>query len=415
MVNSEHCLDYQWFYEHLMSLENSISAHLEHYLDTIDKYYAFHTHKLDNGLLVTNINDITERKSEESDLKMSQTLSKVGHYTYYVQENYWTSSESLDTIFGINASFERTTEGWIRIIAPEDIDMMTHYLTQNVLTNHEIFNKKYRIINQYTGELRWVHGMGRLTLDSECHPVKMFGTISDITDQITIEEKLREINNTKDKLFSIISHDLKGPISHLKILTEILNTDDSLHPQEIRSMMNRISSTVTNTSNLLENLLLWAEAQRDHLKPTPGSYDLENVVVECIDLIRDQASQKSILIDYDLMSIPAVIDRDMMCFVVRNLLTNAIKFTPRGGLINVSIQKQPEKIAIHIQDNGIGMTEHQLQKLFQFENINPTLGTDHEKGTGLGLILCREFIHKNNGVLHVESEKGKRKSIYYST
>lgn len=107
------------------------------------------------------------------------------------------------------------------------------------------------------------------------------------------------------------------------------------------------------------------------------------------------------------MSIPAVIDRDMMCFVVRNLLTNAIKFTPRGGLINVSIQKQPEKIAIHIQDNGIGMTEHQLQKLFQFENINPTLGTDHEKGTGLGLILCREFIHKNNGVLHVESEKGK--------
>lgn len=229
--------------------------------------------------------------------------------------------------------------------------------------------------------------------------------------------ELTTANETKDKFFSIIAHDLRGPIGAFTSLSQLLaEENETMNPDEIKSISGLLVESSNNLFSLLENLLEWSRMQRGIIEFKPESLPLLSNIIEGIGLIFDPARKKSIEINY---SIPADLtvyaDKHMFDTVIRNLVSNAIKFTPRGGKISVSATATDDNsVEIRIKDTGIGMPPGMIEKLFKTGEKNNRPGTDGEPSTGLGLLLCKEFIGKNNGKLWAESEEGKGSSFCFT-
>jgi len=223
------------------------------------------------------------------------------------------------------------------------------------------------------------------------------------------ETNLKELNATKDKFFSIISHDLRNPFISIIGMSEILLEDYKEIPEEERiNFIIQINSAGKFTHHLLENLLNWAGMQTERIKVNKTNFNLREVVDEIIQLNSTNAKMKSIEL-FSSVHEKTIINADkfMIDTVIRNLVSNAIKFTGEGGKISVSSETKDEKIFITIEDNGVGIQPENLKKLFRIDNQVKTKGTAGEAGSGLGLILCKEFIEKNDGTIAVESEQGK--------
>jgi len=223
------------------------------------------------------------------------------------------------------------------------------------------------------------------------------------------EENLKNINATKDKFFSIISHDLKGPFFSLLGLSEIMSEGlDDLSKDEIKEMSLGINRASKKVFTLLENLLEWSRAQLGMINVEKQLFDFNELVIENSKLYKSNFKQKGIELIVDLNEDSKIFaDREMLNFALRNLLNNAIKFTDETGKIFIKTQKENSNFIIKISDTGLGMDEKSIEKLFKIESTFSTEGTKKEKGTGLGLILVNEFIQKNNGKILVESKIGK--------
>jgi len=228
--------------------------------------------------------------------------------------------------------------------------------------------------------------------------------------------KLQELNATKDKFFSIISHDLKGPLNSLTSFSGLLlNHTDSLSKEEIQMLAQDLDKSVKNLFALLENLLEWSRSQTGNIEFKPEVFDLNAVVEENRALLKAQAQQKNItLVNHTEGAWMVRAHKNSINTVVRNLVSNAIKFTKEGGQITARLQRQNGRVVIAIADNGVGMSPEVMKKLFRIEAKHSTKGTADEKGTGLGLILCREFVEKNGGQIWVESEEGKGSVFSFS-
>lgn len=229
--------------------------------------------------------------------------------------------------------------------------------------------------------------------------------------------ELQDLNATKDKFFSIISHDLKGPLNSLTSFSGLLiNHTDSLSKEEIQMLAKDLDKTLKNLFALLENLLEWSRSQTGNIDFTPENFDLAAVIEGNKDLLLAQAQHKKItLLNGHTGEVPVRAHRNSINTVVRNLISNAIKFTPEGGKITLALHhKQDHEVIASIADTGVGMGEDILKKLFRIDTKHSTRGTANEKGTGLGLILCKEFVEKNGGRIWVESEVGKG-SVFYFT
>lgn len=219
---------------------------------------------------------------------------------------------------------------------------------------------------------------------------------------------LEEINATKDKLFSVIAHDLKTPFNSILGLSGLLT--EYLHEYDIAKLeyfSKNIHSTAKNTLNLLENLLCWAKSQTGEIKYKPEAINVEKIISETVNFFDASASVKNITLNHiQNYEIEVDADQNMFRLVLNNLISNAIKFTHPNGKIDVySIYRQKE-VEITVSDNGTGMDEAVRDNLFK-TNANPSSkGTENEDGTGLGLILCKEFVEKNGGTIWVESELG---------
>jgi len=231
-----------------------------------------------------------------------------------------------------------------------------------------------------------------------------------------INEKLNEINrllqhsnSTKDKFFSIISHDLKNPFNTLLGASEILQSDfDEMSMEDNKELIEIISQDSRKLYSLLENLLYWANSQTGELKANRTNILLNQSILEMVILFSSTAKDKNISIEIDISeSLTIVFDQFMFSTVIRNLLSNAIKFTHSGGRILFVAKEQNGIIALKIIDDGVGIEEQNLQKLFDESSDYKELGTNKEKGTGLGLILCGDFVKKNGAEIEVKSEFGK--------
>jgi len=220
-------------------------------------------------------------------------------------------------------------------------------------------------------------------------------------------DELKQLNSTKDKFFSIIAHDLKNPFITILGFSDLLHTDYAeLTDEERLFYIDEMKKSAEISHSLLQNLLQWSRSQTGRIEFNPLKLNLFNIINDNIELLKTSAEKKQISIEHNIhKDINVLADEDMLNTIIRNLITNAIKFTNKGGLITVNAVHTYDLVEITIADNGVGMNESVRNNLFKLDSAHSTSGTGNETGTGLGLMLCKEFIEKNGGTIRVESEE----------
>ena len=276
-----------------------------------------------------------------------------------------------------------------------ELNEKNHQLTEQ---NEKIEHQNYRL-EQFNGEI--------LNMSSQI--VTQQEIILHQNQELEARNtELNQLNKTKDKLFSIIAHDLKNPVGSITGLAQLLSSKFTTMAEDRKLLfVKNIEAAAESITTLLINLLDWSRTQSGQIIVKPVEFPLADVVVVNLMLFKQQCALKDVETKSDVpVHITMSADRNMIDTVVRNLLSNAIKFTPRGGQILISAYNSSDELIISVKDSGVGMSQDKLSTLFNEETNNSTVGTSKEKGTGLGLIICKEFVEKNKGEISVESTPG---------
>lgn len=230
------------------------------------------------------------------------------------------------------------------------------------------------------------------------------------------EEKLKLLNSTKDKIFSIIGHDLKSPFNTITGFAQLLKKSlkDSDYDNS-EKYLEAIISSAQHTNRLLNNLLIWARNELGMVSFNPVNISLHKTVKDVLDLLNPSAKLKEIVI-FNNISVTEMVfaDENMLRTIIQNLVSNAIKYTERSGRINIDSKQTATEVLIYVSDNGTGIKSEDLENLFDAPNIHTTKGTEEEGGTGLGLLICKEFVEKHGGKIVAESEYGKGTTFWFS-
>jgi PAS domain S-box-containing protein len=283
----------------------------------------------------------------------------------------------------------------------------------------EVYERRFQHKN---GSAVWTIASGTPLLDDLGNVVGSFGMFTDITQRKAAEEELKNKSEAlqqalaeKDAFFSIIAHDLRSPISGLLGLTGLLIDGEELSQEESQTVSTEMARSVRNIFDLLENLLEWSRMQRGLTTFAPEPCDLLHVAQDNAELVRSAAEQKKVTLR---LAIPpeckVSADAHMLNTVLRNLLFNALKFSNHGGNVIVSAQQDADKVTVAVKDDGVGMDEQTLASLFALGRKDSRLGTAGEKGTGLGLVLCKEFIEKHGGTIRVESQPDQGATFFFT-
>lgn len=230
------------------------------------------------------------------------------------------------------------------------------------------------------------------------------------------EQKQKELNITKDKLFSIIGHDLRGPIGGFKSLLQLLISGyDLSNTESLMKMLKVTHKSASSTHELLENLLEWAKSQRNEIVFSPDKLNLFAIISQTSDLFKDICNAKEISIINNVSPNTNVLaDKNMLMTVLRNLMSNALKFSPSGKQIIITATENETEVVVTVKDEGVGIRAEDIAKLFNDSEQFTTYGTNGEKGSGLGLMLCKGFVVRNGGVLSVQSEIGNGSSFIFT-
>lgn len=366
------------------------------------------------------IQDITKRYKAEKALEESKTrfeeLIKNSFDMIVLLDSSGSQhfvSESCEKILGYKKEELIGMPVIEKMIHPED-QQLTRKGFSDLIKNKTSGGVQYRHLHKNGG---WVYleayGSNQLN-NPEINSVVL--NVRDITERKNAEQiikeneiKLKELNSTKDKLLSIIAHDLRSPFNCIIGLSELLIGDErEAHVEHSERYTGLINSSAKNTLVLLDNLLNWAKSQTGQLSFNPTKIILSSLINEIIETSNSKAIIKSIslkLIQTEKVEIYA--DENMVMIIFRNLISNAIKFTKPGGNINVSVTPGTKQVEISVSDNGVGMDEEKIKTLFKISSNATSPGTANEQGSGLGLILCKEFVEKHNGKIWVESEVGR--------
>jgi len=288
----------------------------------------------------------------------------------------------------------------------------------------KVFSSKANVSCDVTLSFRenlpmYVHFTGVVSENGEQCLVSMV----DITTSMHLKalheskENLQKVNAEKDKFFSIIAHDLRGHFNGFLGLTRILAEDlDTLTMREVQKMAENMQKSATNLYTLLENLLEWSQMQRGISTFEPESFLIVPIISKSINLVMDSANKKEIEICNNIpVDLEIFADKLMFALIIRNLTTNAVKFTRKGGNVTLAAKPGPgHSVEISIRDTGIGMNPQMVDDLFRLDVQTNRKGTENEPSSGLGLLLCKEFIEKHGGKLWVESEEGKGSIFYFA-
>lgn len=227
------------------------------------------------------------------------------------------------------------------------------------------------------------------------------------------KQQLSRLNEIQSKLISIISHDVRSPFNSIKGTLNLLRSE-ALSKEEIVMLSENLSQEVDNTVNLVNNLLYWSQKQLQGLQVRPEKFDIQTAIRENISLVSPQAKKKNIQIHYSDSQVAEVFaDKEMIKTVIRNLLTNAIKFSYQHAEVYIRQYVQEKEVVIEVCDNGVGIPKSIKEQLFNLSQFS-TLGTSNEKGSGIGLMLCKDFVKENGGRIWVESEEGKGSKFYFT-
>ncbi|NTW23679.1 MAG: PAS domain S-box protein, partial [Lentimicrobium sp.] len=369
--------------------------------------------------------DITERKIAEQILKESEEQhrllfetaregifvaqgEKLSYFNPMIPEISGYSSEELSEI------------SFIDFVYPDDRELVSTNYKKRLKGEFEDKRYSFRILRK-DDHLRWVEISG-VKIDWKGKPATL-NFINDIHDHKLAEEalreseaRLRELNATKDKFFSIIAHDLKSPFNNILALSNLLVDQINNNEKEgVDEYAWLIQQSSQRAMDLLLNLLEWSRSQTGRMEFSPEYVELTSMINEVAELANDAARLKSITISKLLPHNALVMaDKAMLGTVLRNLISNAIKFTRPGGAIEIEVKAHKKELLVIVSDNGLGIKSEALKKLFRIEESFTTKGTQNETGTGLGLLLCKEFVQKHSGEIWVESELGKGSKFYFT-
>ena len=366
--------------------------------------------------------DISAYKNAEDQLrKLSRAVEQSpvsivitdtnANIEYANQKAFETTGYTLDELKGQNPRVLKSGE-----LKASDYELLWETITAGK-TWSGIFHNKRK-----DGTLYWEKASISPVFNSSGDVTHYVAVKEDITekkkaedDLISSEAKLKEANATKDKLFSIIAHDLRGPIGNFIPVLELLTGDPSLTEEERTDLMNGLVLGSKSAFILLENLLHWASSQSNRIKIVPAHYFINEILNRNIHLLSPAAFNKSINISlYSPKELSVYIDKESIDLVVRNLLSNSIKFTREGGEIVISTRESGDFIKVEVADNGVGIPNEIAENLFLSNSFYSTQGTNREKGSGLGLAMCRDFVERNGGKIHVESTLGQGSKFIFT-
>ena len=371
---------------------------------------------------IVTVVDISAYKNAEEQLrKLSSAVEHSpvsivitdtnGDIEYANQKAFETTGYSLDELKGQNPRVLKSGE-----LKASDYQLLWDTITAGKTWSGIFHNKKK------DGTLYWEKASISPVFNSLGNITHYVAAKEDITEKkkaednlIASEAKLKEANATKDKLFSIIAHDLRGPIGNFIPVLELLTTDASLTEEERTDLLNGLVLGSKSAFILLENLLHWASSQSNRIKLVPAHYFINEILNRNIHLLSPAAFHKSINISLNAQEeLSVYIDKESVDLVVRNLLSNAIKFTREGGEIVISTRNAGDFVEVEMADNGIGIPKEIAENLFILNSFYTTQGTNREKGSGLGLVMCRDFVEKNGGKIHVDSIPGQGSKFIFT-
>jgi two-component system, sensor histidine kinase and response regulator len=405
------------------------------YFPPLDRHFQISVFSPNSGNFATVFTDITEVKRAEEALRESEYQFKqlvddmhVGVLLQGSQSEILLSNPTSLELLGLTESqlLGRTSfdPEW-NVIHEDGSPFLgsAHPVPQAIESRQSVRNVVMGVYRPTTHDRIWLQVDAEPQLNSEGMVRQVVCTFIDISERKEAEEalkenesRLRELNATKDKFFSIISHDLKNPFNSILGLSNLLVEQIKEKDYEgIEQYAGIIQKASTRVYELLVNLLDWSRSQTGRMEFSPEYIELAALIKEVTELLNDSAQQKSITIIKQFpRNMLVFADNAMISTILRNLISNAIKFSHPGGQIVISADKNPDELTISISDNGVGIKKETEGKLFRIDENYTSLGTQNEKGTGLGLILCKEFIDKHGGRIWVESESGKGSTFYFA-
>lgn len=356
--------------------------------------------------------DVTERKRVELALqesefffKESQKAAAIGSYKTDFVSGQWKSSEVLDTIFGIDGSYEKTVPGWLNLIHPEDREMMNRYLQEEVIGRRQRFAREYRIIREGTGETRWVFGQGEASFDAQGTPLSLIGTIQDITDRKRDEQERSRLQaqlfqaQKMENLGSLaggIAHDMNNVLAAILSLSSIkvvtLPVDDPQYDS-----FEKIAKAAERGGTMIKRLLGFARQGQVEEKPV----DLNSLIDEALGLLeRSTPAEVHIEKEFDPRLQTILGDPDALSLAIMNLCLNAFDALSEAGTLTLRTRNRGDGIEVQVQDNGFGMSQDVLAKA-----VDPFFTTKPVgKGTGLGLSLVYMTVQAHRGQMELQSE-----------
>lgn len=383
------------------------------------KWNLYHCHyvpsdKHSQPLFVFYALDITEQRQAEIELQKSEelfltTINSLQEIIFVIDSNFnviLANESCLKQLEELNLPTSINGKTVSQAFPFLDKSILDNY--QKIITNGEpvMINSRYNINEReiYT-EIRLtpVYENGKVT--------RVVTAVTDISRLKKNELDLRATITAKDRFMSIIAHDLINPINSTAQLAGILNQEfESMDELKKKYYVKALSETLERTSNLAANLLVWSRSQRGQLQIHFADFSIAGLAQEVMSLLQPIADKKNIHVElHDISTrIEVYADREMISAVLRNLISNAIKFTKSGGYVSVSTLKdESNRVRISVKDTGVGINKIDFPKLLDPNADYTTLGTENEKGTGLGLILCQDFLQKHASGLEIESEPGK--------
>ena len=354
-------------------------------------------------------------KSSEIRLKMAIESANEALWDWnfqsgelYLNENWYKmsgyTSEELSGLSNL----------WYRFIDKEDLPNVIDNWNRHISGETEFYEQINRIVTK-EGSKKWVITKGMVVKrDKDGNPLRAVGIQADITEQKEREEELRKLVATRDMYFSIIAHDLRGPIGSFAGLTEMMNTS-SLDKESEKEIISELAKLSKSTFELLENLLIWARSQRGDVALNLTQINLSTLVDIVLSPLKTLAQQKNILLINEVKDGTTVFaDSEALSLIIRNIVSNSIKFTKSGGRVLVSSKKRENFMEISIIDNGIGMPEEAADRLFTSDGYQTRRGTDNEKGSGLGLMMSSEFVKRMGGEIKVESIENIGTRVFFT-
>ena len=371
--------------------------------------------KIDENQFLGFVKDITEQKQAEREITMlANALKSISDCV--------SITDTENSIIFVNDSFINTYGYTESELIGRHISMITSPNNSDTIVNDIL---AATLNGGWKGELLNVRKDGSefivslstsIVYDEQSKPIALIGVSSDITERkraqdelVDLNNQLKELNADKDRFLSILAHDLKTPFNSLLGFSKLLLDNIAIYDSDtIKSHVKIINEAAKSTFGLLEDTLLWARAQSGKLPFDPQKVSFLEICSEVVESLKLVADAKNIIINqFAEENFTLFVDITMLKTVLRNLISNAIKFTNSGGAITVYAVHRVGEVVITVADKGVGIGPVEMAKLFDVSQFSSTIGTEGEKGTGLGLLLCKDFVDKHGGRIWVESVEGK--------